>query len=150
MTIVIFSKTLDRRNQVFPFIEKLSAKDPDLGILIFQGFQDLEEAPEETFPLGETEPYFVTRIRRGREVQVELVKRLSEPRIFEMKADQGREYHRFIYFPYIYRDEPAYVFVYGFTKIHGKPDLTNFYMRKAKELYDYLKRTNREEEFFEG
>lgn len=150
MIEIYFSKTVDNKQQVLPFVEKLAKKDPGLGILILQGFEDLKEAPEAMYPLGEKEPYLVKRIFRGREVEVELVKSLSEPRIFEMKADHKKEYHRFIYFPYLYKDEPCYVFVYGFTKVHGKPDMTNFYMGKAKQLYDVVKRTNREEEFFEG
>lgn len=150
MTEIYFSKTIDNQQQVLPFIEKLANEDTDLGVLIYQGFEDLKEAPETMYPLGEKEPYRVKRTFRGREVDVELVKRLSEPRIFEMKADDGAEYHRFIYFPYYYQNEPCYVFVYGFTKVHGKPDRTNFYMRKAKQLYDYLKRTKREKHFFEG
>lgn len=90
----------------------------------------------------------MNRVFRGREINIELVKRLSEPRIFEMKADDGAEYHRFIYFPYRYREEFCYVFVYGFTKVPRRPDMTNFYMQKAKQIYDYLKRTNREKDFF--
>lgn len=150
MTEIYFSRTIDNQQQVLPFIEKLAEEDTDLGVLIYQGFADLEEAPETMFPLGETKPYRVKRTFRGREVDVELVKRLSEPRIFEMKADNGAEFHRFIYFPYYYKAEPCYVFVYGFTKVHGKPDMTNFYMQRAKQLYNHVKRTKREKDFFEG
>lgn len=77
------------------------------------------------------------------------MKRLSEPRIFEMKADFNRKYHRFIYFPYYYEEENCYVFVYGFTKEHGKPDFTNHYMKRAKDLYNYLKRAGNEKKYFE-
>lgn len=150
MTEIYFSKTIDKQQQVLPFIEKLANKDTELGILIYQGFADLEEAPESMYPLGETKPHRVKRTFRGREVDMELVKRLSEPRIFEMKADDRAEFHRFIYFPYYYKDEPCYVFVYGFTKVHGKPDMTNFYMARAKQLYEYVRRTKREKDFFEG
>lgn len=150
MTEIYFSKTIDNQQQVLPFIEKLAEEDPDLGVLIYQGFTDLEEAPETMYPLGETKPYRVKRTFRGREVDVELVKRLSEPRIFEMKADNRAEFHRFIYFPYYYKGEPCYVFVYGFTKVLEGPDTTNFYMTRAKKLYDYVKRTKREKDFFEG
>lgn len=150
MTEIYFSKTIDNQHQVFPFIEKLATEDTELSVLIFQGFEDLKDAPEALYPLGESAPYRVKRIFRGREMDLELVKRLSEPRIFEMKADDRAEFHRFIYFPYHYKEEPCYIFVYGFTKVHGKPDMTNFYMRKAKQLHDYVKRTKREKEFFEG
>lgn len=150
MTELIFSRNLTGQNQVQPFVDQLIQRDADLGLLLIQGFSDLKEAPEGMFPLGKTEPYRVNRIRNGREVTIELAKRLSEPQIFEMKADYKKEYHRFIYFPYYYNGENCYVFVYGFTKVHGKPDLTNHFMSKTKELYDYLSRTGNEEKYFEG
>lgn len=111
----------------------------------------MEEAPEDTFPLGREQPYHVKRILHGKEVDIELVKRLSAPPISEMKVDYKREYHRFIFFPYIYKEEHCYVFVYGFTKVIGEKDVsTNLYMQQAKQFYQFLRRTKREEEFFEG
>ena len=150
MSKIIFSKALDKKNHVFPFIEQLVTQDAELGVLIYQGFQDMEEAPEDTFPLGREQPYHVKRILHGKEVDIELVKQLSDPPISEMKVDYNNEYHRLIFFPYIYKKEQCYVFVFGFTKVIEKKDVsTNFYMAKAKQFYQFLRKTKREEEFFE-
>lgn len=149
---VIFSKTIQGQSQVSDYLDKLiGRKDAkELTVLVFQGFKDLEEAPLSEYPLGKAEPYLVDRIINGKEVQIELIKKLSEPKIFEMRVDFNGEFHRFIYFPYIYKDEPLYVFVYGFEKVLGKPDKTNFFMTQAKMLYDLLRRTGRENDFFKG
>lgn len=148
---VIFTKTIQNELQVSNYLDKLIERTDveELAVLIFQGFVDLEEAPLSEYPLGETEPYLVDRIINGKKIQIELVKKLSEPKIFEMRVDFRGEFHRFIYFPYIYEDEPLYVFVYGFEKVLGKHDKTNYYMMQAKSLYDYFRRTGRENNFFE-
>lgn len=146
---IIFSKTLTMQSQVSDFIVDLT-KDKSLKILIIQGFQDLKDASEFEYPLGEKEPFIVKRIRHGRSLHVELVKRLSTPRIFEMKIDYNRKYHRLIYFPYVYNGERCYIFVYGFTKVKGKPDPTNYYMSKTKMFYDYLRKHGKEEKYFRG
>lgn len=149
---VIFTKTIQNELQVSNYLDKLIERTDveELAVLVFQGFVDLEEAPLSEYPLGKTEePYLVDRIINGKKVQIELVKKLSEPKIFEMRVDFRDEFHRFIYFPYIYEDEPLYVLVYGFEKVLGKHDKTNYYMMQAKSLYDYFRRTGRENNFFE-
>src|SRR5690625_2553256 len=104
---VIFSKTLQGESQISNYLNKIieRADTEELPILIYQGFEDLEDAPLDQYPLGEREPYIVDRILNGRKVQVELIKKLFEPKIFEMRIDSRGEFHRFIYFPYIYKDK---------------------------------------------
>lgn len=146
---IYFSKTLTYEEQVRNFIFELQNKEDDTLIeLLVQAFEDLKNASNSKFPLGEYEPFIVNREKHGNLIQFELIKKLSQPRIFEMRIDYNKEYHRLIYFPYKYNGQNCYVFVYGFTKIPGRPDPTNFYMDKAKQLYDHIKKHNNEKDFF--
>src|SRR5690625_1115182 len=150
MVKIIFSKTIRMENQVLNYLDGLLIDNPELLAVVEQAFIDLKSASVNEFPIGVYKPFIVDKKMHGTNTQFELIKKLSEPRIFELRVDHNKECHRFIYFPYIYQSEQCYIFVYGFVKMKGKPDFTNHYMVQAKMLYDYLKRNGNENRFFEG